>query len=1179
MEKKLSAINYSHVKRLKDQILWIMKKSLIVFCILFLSTSSFAYSQKLSLKLGEVTLGQAFKAITEQTDVNFFYSDDELDANKLVIADFVNIDIVTATMQLVGSGYSVQKDDENVILISPIKDKQVYSKSELLQTTVTGKVIDDTGMPLPGASVLVKGTSVGVVTGFDGDYSIVLPNGANTLVFSFLGFITQEVAIDNQTNINVTLLTDTATLNEIVIVGYGTQRKKDIAGAISTVKGEELVLSSSPSVGDVLRGKVSGLQITQNSAQPGGGLDIQIRGAGSINASNDPLVVVDGFPITEFQQPATGNRYSGGTQSILNSFNPNDIESISVLKDASATSIYGARAANGVILITTKKGVSGKVQVDYSASYSYQAYNDSFDILSLQEWMQLRNDAALENWKFQNRVTPYASGNVSSRTLEEAIANPVNGVAFSRFYSDDQINNAGQGTNWLDLVTRDGSTQQHNLSLRGGTESTKYYLSGNLYQQDGVLKNSAFDRASLRFNLDQKLTDFLTVGMNFTMSKINNENSQLGGDRYENSGIIRSALQYGPHIQAIDEFGNYPINPDNAQEPNPYSLLTITDQGVIDRTLTNFFMEVKPIKGLVARFQAGIDKGYTSRNTYLPRTTLWGALENGRATIANQKKNDELFDFTLNYSTIINNNHSLNFLVGYSRQKYHSESASSGNSDFITDTFLWNNINAGAGTKVLASTKYEENWVSYFGRINYVFKDRYILTSSIRRDGSSKFARNNQFAIFPSVALGWDIAGEPFMKNLKDNISQLKLRVGYGETGNADISANAFAAYYAQPAYLNPDESILIGVLPSRLENPDLKWETTKEINIGLDFELFKGILSGSVEVYNKEISDLLQEKLINSYHEINTVWANIGSTQSKGVEVTLNTVNVDNENFKWKSTLTFSKFKDRWKERAEDWKPTIYQSVDDPIRAQYSYLSDGVMQIGELVPAQPELFPGQIKVKDVNGFSRDGSGNPIVDKNGRFIATGEADGRIDEADIVLLGSSDPDFIAGFSNTISYKNFELRFHFNGMFGREIIDQTDLALGVSADGVWQNGRNALRTIYDRWTPENPTNSRPASHYGYTQYSAGDFFLQDAWFIRLQNLSLAYSIPSKWMGKLINSASVRLDAQNLFLITPFKGVDPETTGYDSRLEGTDRDPSNLVAAYPNVKTYTIGLDLKF
>jgi len=1044
--------------------------------------------------------------------------------------------------------------------LETLSSYKFINQSQQDQITIVGIVTDEADQPMPGASVVVKGTTIGAVTGFNGEFSIKVPADATTLVFSFIGYVEQEVTIDNRNSIDVKLLPDTTSLDEVVIVGYGTQRKKDVAGAISTVKSEDLVLSSTPSIAHVLRGKAAGLQIVQNSAQPGGGLDILIRGAASINASNQPLVVIDGFPITDFQQPGTGNRYDGGTQGILNSFNPNDIESVAVLKDASATSIYGARAANGVILITTKKGKTGKVQVDYSSSFSYQAYNDSFDVLNLPEWMQLRNDAARENWEFVNRVFPY-----SDRTLEEAIADPVNGIPFSRFYSDEQIRNAGQGTDWLSLVTRDGSIQQHNLSVRGGTESTKYFLSGNLYEHKGVIKNSGFDRASLRFNLDQKINKFISFGMNMSMSRINNQNSQLGGDQFENSGIIRSALQYGPHIEAIDQFGNYPINPDNALEPNPFSLLTVSDEGVIDRTLTNFFLELKPITGLTARFQGGIDQGNSSRNTYLPRTTLWGALENGRASIATQKKNDKLFDFTLNYTNIIGDDHSLNVLLGYSQQKFEIEGASVGNSDFITDAFLWNNMNAGAGTKVVSSTKSENNFISYFGRLNYVYKDRYILTTTLRRDGASVFAKNNKYGLFPSVAIGWNVAEEPFMNNISDKISQLKFRVGYGETGNADIGGSAFAAYFAQPAYLNPDESILIGVFSSRLENPDLKWETTKETNFGLDFELYSGRVSGSIEVYNKEISDLLTLKPINSYNEVNTVWANIGKTQSKGVEFTLNTLNVNNEDFKWRSTLTYSKFDDRWKERAPDWKPRIYESVDDPIRAQFSYLSDGIMQVGDVVPAQPDLLPGQIKLKDVNGFSRDAFGDPVVDENGVFIPTGAPDGIIDEADIVLLGSSDPDFIAGFSNMISYKNFELNFHFNGMFGRKIVDQTDFALGVSAIGVATNGRNALASVNDRWTPENPSTTRPASHFGFSRYDSGDFFLQDAWFIRLQNVSLSYKLPSKWVEKYLSSAAIKFDAQNLFVITPYDGVDPETDAY--------------VAAYPNVKTFTIGIDLKF
>ena len=1038
------------------------------------------------------------------------------------------------------------------------KKSEIVNKKSEADITIKGVVLDELGQPMIGVNIAQKGSAKGTTTDFDGSFTITVSSNTVALVVSYVGYETKEVAIAGKTNISISMVPVSKTLNEVVIVGYGTQKKKNVLGAMSSIKGETLTLSSAPSVLTALQGKVAGLQITQNSAQPGGGFNIQIRGAGSANQNNDPLVVIDGFPVTNFQQPGTGNRYDGGTQSILNSFNPNDIESIEVLKDASASAIYGARAANGVIMITTKKGKEGDVRVDYSGSYSYQKYNDSYDVLNLQEWMQLRNDAAKENWDFINRVYPY-----SSRTEAEANADPANGVPFKRFYSDEQIRNAGKGTDWLSLVTRDGMVQQNNLSLRGGTQSTKYFLSGNLFDQDGIVKNSGLKRSTLHFSIDQKLTDYVTFGMNMTKSRIKNQNSQLGGDQFENSGIIRSAIQQNPSVLAMDELGNYPLNPDNAQEPNPYSLLTISDEGIIDRTLTNFYAEIKPLKGLTARFQAGFDQGYTSRNTYLPRTTLYGEKENGKASISNQKKDDDLLDIILTYNTKIGENNSFTFMAGYSQSTFRVEASSVGNSNFITDSFLWNNMNAGAGIKTTSSAKNQDGYISYFSRINYSYKDKYMLTSTIRRDGASMFAANNKYALFPSVSVGWDISQESFMTPIADYVSQLKVRFGYGEVGNSDgLSKGAF---YAQPAYLHPDESIWTGVFARRLENPDLKWETTTEKNFGIDFEILNKRVSGSVEIYERVISDLLQEKPINSYNEVKTVWANIGSTKTTGLEVTLSTVNINRPDFKWNTTFTYSQYKTNWKERAPDWKPSVYMSYNDPLRAQYSQIADGVMQIGEVVPAQPDLFPGQIKIKDINGFVRDGAGNPVTDENGVFLRTGEGDGRIDEADTVLLGSADPDFSAGLSNTIIWKNFQLNFVFNGMFGREIVDQTDFTYGVTAVGVAQYGRNALRNVNNRWTPDNPTNTRPGSHFGYTQYGSGNFFMQDASFVRLQSVSLSYNLPKKWFGKYMQGAAIRLDGQNLFTITEYDGIDPETDGY--------------AAAYPNVKTYTVGVDLKF
>ncbi len=1015
--------------------------------------------------------------------------------------------------------------------------------------------------PLGGVTVSVKNTNIKTITKSDGTYSINVPAGSNTLVFSSVGYAIREAIINNSGTVNASLVLQNKALDEVVVVGYGTQKKRDLTGAISSVKAEDLVLSGGPDIGNMLKGKAAGLMIRQNSAQPGGGLDILIRGAGSINASNDPLIIVDGFPISDLQQPESGGRYQGGTQSILNSFNPNDIESIDVLKDASATSIYGSRAANGVILITTKRGsgTDGIPVVQYSTNFSVQKYKNSFDVLPLNEWMQVRNEAAWEQWNFDNNVMPYGT-----RTLAEAEADPVSGN-FHKLYTQNAIDNVGRGTDWFGLVTRDGFTQQHNLSVAGGSKGTKYFLSGNYYNQDGIVKNSGFKRITIRANIEQQINRFVKLGVNLTASRINNLNSQLGADRYENSGIIRAALQQGPHIKAIDENGNYPLNPQLATQPNPYSLLTITDKGRVERMLLNSFLDITPVKGLLIKLKAGIDRGLTDRWNYWPRTTLHGAALHGRASIANIDVNDYLLEATANYTTTLGDAHNFTLLVGVSEQQTKRDQNSQANTGFITDAFLWNNLNAGSGTKVVNSSRQENMIASYFERLNYNYKDRYLLTATVRTDGASVFSRNHKWGTFPSLAVGWNIAEEPFFANLAEAIPQLKIRLSYGQTGNASIGSNAFAAYNAYPAWLSGSDVIDIGVSLGRLENPDLKWETTTESNLGLDYSILKGRISGSIEIYNKVISDLLATKPLNSYNVVNEVIANIGETQSKGFEVTVNTLNIDKKEFQWRTIFTVSKFRDNWRKRADDWKPSVYESKEDPIRAMYSRVSDGIMQVGEKVPSQPELRPGMIKIKDIDGYSRDVNGNPVVDANGRFLRTGAPDGIIDDADTRLLGTSDPKLIAGFTNIINYKNLSLNFDFNGLFGRRIEDPNYVEYGISAEPIYTYGHNALRTVKERWTPEKPSTTHPSSFYGWSPYGVGDFFLQKAWFIRLQNVSLGYKLPQNWVGKVFSVVRLHLDAENLFVITPYTGVDPETDSY--------------TAAYPNIRTYTVGANFTF
>lgn len=1119
----------------------------------------------IKLKNNQVSVRQLINEIEKQTDYLVVYSTREVNTSREINLKNKS-DKVSEYLNQTFNGTDIGYDFENNYIVLSRKESnnkalEILGTRTTQQTgkTITGTIADINGNPVIGATVVVQGDATkGTVTDVDGKYRLINVPDKAVLDITYVGMRPQSVPTEGRTTINITLEEDMALLDEVVVVGYGVMRKRDVLGAISTVKTDDLSLATSSSIASALGGKAAGLLIRQNSAQPGGGLDIVIRGQGSVNASNDPLIIIDGFPISNLEQPGSGNRYDSGTTSILNSFNPNDIESVEVLKDASSTAIYGARAANGVILITTKRGETGKPNIEYSNNFSYQKKKNSFDVLPLNEWMQVRNEAAWEDWNFQNRVYPYGP-----RTLEEAKANPV-GADFRTLYTQKAIDNVGRGTDWFDLVTRNGFINQHNISLNGGSEATKYLISANYFNHRGIIKNSGIERFSFRTNIDQKINNYAKLELSLTGSRVNNDNTQLGSQQWENSGIIRAAIQQGPHILAIDENGNYPINPQLATQPNPYSLLTISDKGRVDRLLTNLSLDITPIKDLVVKFKVGFDRGIANRWTYLPKTTLSGALENGKASINQNDNNDLLQEVTANYVKKIEEAHTFNFMIGVNRQKTYYENKNSGNTNFITDAFLWNNLNAGTGTKTVGSSRVETAFASYFGRFFYNYKDRYLVTASIRRDGASVFSKNNKWGTFPSISVGWNLAEEPFLSNHKDIFSQLKFRLGYGQTGNASIGSSAFAAYMAYPGWVSGSDNPLIAVSAIRLENPDLKWETTTEGNIGLDFSLFNSRISGSIDVFNRIISDLLAIKPINSYHEINSVIANIGKTQSKGFEFTLSGNIINQKDFSWTSTLNLSRFDDRWKERAPDWKPAVYESVSDPIRAIYSRISDGIMQIGEVVPAQPQLIPGQIKIKDIDGYKRDDLGNPVVDANGRFIRTGAPDGIIDDADTRLLGTYDPGLIAGLTNRFTYKNINLSFQLNGMFNRIISDPNYIAYGVSADGLYTYGYNALRTVKDRWTPENPSTTHPSSFYGWSPYGSGNFFFEKGWFIRLQNITLSYTLPKEWI-KSITSASLYLSSDNLFVITPYGGVDPETDSY--------------TAAYPNVKIFTVGMNVRF
>ena len=1051
---------------------------------------------------------------------------------------------------------------DRVATVSTINAVQQQS-SKVNQRTLTGMVTDEQGEPIVGATVIEHGKKTGTITNGDGAFSLATTPGT-TLTISYVGFAPQTVKARN--GMRVILSEEAKGLDEVVVVGYGTMKKRDLTGAVSSVKGTDLAVAGVASAAHMLAGKAAGLYVRQNSAQPGGGLDILIRGAGSVNASNEPLYIVDGFPIAKLDQQKGGNdRMDPGTQGVLNFLNPNDVESIEVLKDASATAIYGARAANGVVIVTTKRGREGKAVVNYSYNYSYQHYSDKYDVLSLRDWMIEKNKSSWEYWIWENEVGPWGT-----KTLEAALAAPKGGLAYTRPYTDAQIAAAGEGTDWVGLITRNGHVQEHNLSIQGGSKDTQYMISLNYYDNKGIIRNSGMSRYTLKSNIDQRFLNVFKAGVNLTLTRIDNDNTQLGSAQYEKSGIIRSAVQMGPNILAYDPAtGTYPVNPLLGTQPNPYSLLNNIDKGRTDRFLGNMYVEARPIEGLTLRVNAGLDRANISRKTYEPKSTLYGRNLQGNGDIYTNDNNQYLLEATATYAKTIKEQHKVNLLAGTSYEQFNVEGVNSGNNNFLLDGFLYNNLNAGTGTKRVGSSFSKNKMESYFFRVNYIFKDRYYLTGTFRADGASVFAKNHKWGYFPSAALGWTFSEEPFMKSLSSWLTMGKMRLSWGQTGNSNIGSNAFASYYAQPAYNQENGTQLIGVFQGKLENPNLKWETTTEWNFGMDFGFLNNRILASVEFYHRVISDLLNYKPLNYYHDISQVMANIGKTQSTGLELTINTTNVQTRDFKWTTNFTFTTYKDRWKERTPDWKPAVYEKVDDPIRPIYSRRADHILQIGEAAPAaQPDLRPGELVIKDLNGYKRDSNGQPEVDANGRFILTGGPDGKIDDADVELIGSQDPGWMAGMVNSLTYKDFDFSFQLNGMFDRRMEDPTEMAYGLGGGDVARYGYNALSIIKKRWTWDNPSTQYPCSFNGWgNSYTHGDWYYQKAWFVRLSNITLGWSMPKAWIAKAkyISRVHLSLSASNLFCITPYKGLDPETDYY--------------TAAYPNARTYSLGVNITF
>ncbi|MCL3779260.1 SusC/RagA family TonB-linked outer membrane protein [Prolixibacteraceae bacterium JC049] len=1121
-------VNGTLLRRSVCKFLLVMKLTAFLSLLLCLSSfaSSFGQSGKVSIEAENTSVKQILKEIEQKTDYYFFYKVENIDRLGKKTVKFQDASIQQVLDELLNDGGFSYKVVDNYIAIK----KSGNSATQQQKRTVSGTVTDGNGETLPGVSVIVKGTTIGITTNIDGKFSLNVPATATVLQFSFVGMKTQEVLMNGEKQFNVIMQEDAIGLEEVVAVGYGVVKKSDLTGAVGSVKTEDLSESATSSVMHMLSGKVAGLQVKQNSAQPGGGVSVLIRGAASTGAGNSPLYVIDGFPVSS-SSVEPGGPYSYGSRNPLNAINPNDIESIEVLKDASATAIYGARAANGVILITTKSAQKGSFDVEYSFSYGVQKPKNDFDLLSGPELMEVWNHGYREYYRYQNNYFPYGDkGEAPADKL------PV-------FFTDEEIRNA-KDYNYEDMVTRNGEVMEHNFVIKSGSSKAKVYSSFNLYDQKGMLTNLDFKRYSGRINLDYNLSDKFTIGTRMTTSYIKNSNSQMGGLN-DGSGMISAAYQFPRFIKPQDENGVYNLNANRPNIPNPLSFTEVTDNTYTYKFLASSFAQYQFTDWLSAKVKYGIDYNKGKRKSYLPKSFLYGANLGGKAQISQVEKATQLFEVTSSFNKEFGKLN-LSGVVGYSTEEYTSESLSASNNTFLTDLFLFNKLEAGEADRPGVNSGYGvTKFKSYFSRVNLNWDSKYLLTLTMRGDGSDKFGENNKWGYFPSAAVAWRAIEEPFLSGI-DNLSDLKLRVSYGQIGNSNIGGNAFA-YYSVGSDYGFGNKIVKGIEQTSLSNPDLKWETTTELNLGLDFGLFDNKIHGTFEVYTKTVDDLLSQRSLASYLPISKVAANIGSTQSSGWELTLNTKNTNGE-LKWSTDISLGHFKDRWKTRNPEVILKVYQKEDDPLHAIFGYVSDGILQVGEEYPENPGIIPGEIKVKDING----------VDEEGNL--TGQPDGKITDADKVMLGSKQPTLNFGINNTLNYKNFDLSIYVYGMLDRDVYDNNKRNLGIL-----QRENNSTSLTYDAWSSENQDGTLPS---GIKQTYSGnsDFYRTNVNFARIKNITLGYTIDPKLLKatKLVKKARVFVDFSNVAVFTNYKGGDPETDSW---------------AAYPFPFSVTFGANINF
>jgi TonB-linked SusC/RagA family outer membrane protein len=1102
--KKNDAVTEGLVDSFNPIVLKIMKISFFLLLVCTFSVNAAGYSQtRISISADDASIRNVLREIESKSDYTFFYNEDFIDLNKKITYSADNkavVDVLETIADKTGLEFKVLEN--NLVVIT---------KEANINQTVTGTVTDEKGITLPGVSIQVDGTTIGTVTDVNGKYSIELPGEKGVLVFSFIGYTPQKIEVQAGATLNVKMVMEAQNLDEVIVVGYGTMKKSDVVTSVTSVKADKLTRVATTNVGEMLRGKVSGVQVTTSDNGPGGTSILQIRGKGSVKARTTPLIIADGIEI-----------------GAINDINPDDIASVEILKDAASQAIYGARASNGVVLITTKRGKSGKTNVDYSAFYGWQKVQRFFDVYSPEEYIAMKKEGNIAIG-----LDPMAN---FTETEKASIAN-------------------NEYIDWEKEITRTASMSNHNLSISGGTDKTTAFLGMNFQNTNGVVYNTNFKKGSVRLNVDQVITKWAKIGTNISYQVGQNNGTSVS------NGMLES-VRTSPLGRIYNDDGSWRISPTSttAQEnKNPVvDIYNVDNVSTSQNDIESFFVDFTPVKGLMYEIKASRRSWNLNETSFSGTQSIYGLTNNGLTTgryTRNQSINWYL-DNIVTYNTQ-KGKHNFGGTFVQSVQQGNNqkfEVSPSQMPDGFTGIYNMGN----AIQYVPALTGSQRRLVSFMGRLQYDYDSKYYINVTARADGSSVFGNNNKWGYFPSIALAWNMANEEFLKSFEP-LSLLKIRFSYGSVGNEGIDPYQSLALAKTANYLSStsDNAVIGYVAGSAKPNPDLKWEESATANLAVEFGFFKNRLNGVVELYNTKTKDLLIDRALNSSTGYTTQKQNLGEVENKGIELQLDGMIVRKQDFTVQAGITFSKnmnqithlYGDVNGDGVEDDDATNSWFIGQPIDVTWRWEADGIFQEGEVPDAsQIALYtaaaikPGMIKVKDQNG-----------------------DDKINDLDKIFIDRT-PDWMGSFFLNAAYKGVDFTAEINTVQGVQKINQflSEYTWGGDLRGVF----NGVKVDY--WTPQNPTGTFPRPNAGNTPANIVLLNMQDASYFRIGTVSLGYSFPKTMLSKVkLTKLRGYVTAHNPYTSTKFQAFSPERTA----------DENNGNQPYPESQTLIIGLQVSF